>query len=213
MIQIALDNINAIIDYDENNYLVSENNVLSLMERENYDLINKLEELEYPVYFTYNQILTYIELDNSLQYRNKKVLLDIIDDTIYKLITIAEDYENSDNEDIESQKENLFSIIDNIIERYEYVYNNTIYKNKKCEYIVNVFDDIVDGLKTAGKYLYFSYPAGLIDQNYHPYYDTSCSDTETDEDENENENENEENSSCSDNEEDTINENKEIKLD
>ena len=99
---------------DENNYLVSENNVLSLMERENYDLINKLEELEYPVYFTYNQILTYIELDNSLQYRNKKMLLDIIDDTIYKLITIAEDYENSDDEDIESQKENLFSIIDNI---------------------------------------------------------------------------------------------------
>lgn len=211
MIQIALDNINAIIDYDENNYLVSENNVFSLMERENYDLINKLEELEYPVYFTYNQILTYIELDNSLQYRNKKILLDIIDDTIYKLITIAEDYENSDNEDIESQKENLFSIIDNIIERYEYVYNNTIYKNKKCEYVVNVFDDIVDGLKTVGKYLYFSYPAGLIDPNYHPYYDTSCSDTETDEDTDEDENK--ENSSNSDTEEETINENKEIKLD
>lgn len=210
MIQIALDNINTIIDYDENNYLVSENNILSLMERENYDLINKLEELEYPVYFTYNQILTYIELDNSLQYRNKKMLLDIIDDTIYKLITIAEDYENSDDEDIESQKENLFSIIDNIIERYEYVYNNTIYKNKKCEYIVNIFDDIVDGLKTVGKYLYFSYPPGLMDSNYHPYYNTSCSDTETDENTDEDTDENEENSSCSDNEENT---NKEIKLD
>lgn len=204
MIQIALDNINTIINYDENNYLVSENNVLSLMDKENYDLINKLKELEYPVYFTYNQILTYIELDNGLQYRNKKMLLDIIDDTIYKLITIAEDYENNDDEDIESQKESLFSIIDNIIERYEYVYNNTIYKNKKCEYIVNVFDDIVDGLKTAGKYLYF-YPPGLTDPNY----DTSCSGTDEDSDTDEDK----ENSSCSDNEEDTESINKEIKLD
>jgi len=177
MIQIALDNINTIIDYDENNYLVSENNVLSLIEKENYDLIDKLEALEYPVYFTYNQILTYIELDKSLQYRNKKMLLNIIDDTIYKLITITEDYNNEDDEDIESQKESLFSIIDNIIERYEYIYHNTIYKNKRCEYMINIFDDIVDSFKTAGKYLYFSYPTGLTDPNYHPYYDTSDTDT------------------------------------
>jgi hypothetical protein len=181
MIQIALDNINTIIDYDESKYLVCENNVLSLIEKENYDLINKLEELEYPVYFTYNQILTYIELDKSLQYRNKKMLLDIVDDTIYKLITIAEDYENSDNIDNENQKENLFLIINDIIERYEYVYHNTIYKNKKCEYMINIFDDIVDGFKTAGKYLYFRYPTGLTDPNYHPYYN-SDSDNDSDND-------------------------------
>ena len=77
MIKIALDNINTLIDHDDTKYLVSENNKLSLMDKDNYDLINKLEELEYPIYFTYNQILSYIEMDKSLQYRNKKILLNI----------------------------------------------------------------------------------------------------------------------------------------
>tara|TARA_B100000963_G_C22530612_1_gene627439 strand:+ start:258 stop:935 length:678 start_codon:yes stop_codon:yes gene_type:complete len=198
MIQVALDNINTIIDYDINNYLVAENNVLSLMEKDNYDLINKLEELEYPIYFTYNQILSYIEMDKSLQYKNKKMLLDIIDDTVYKLITITEDYENEDDKDIESQKNNLFSVIDSIIERYEYVYNNTIYKNKRCEYMINIFDDMVEGFKTAGKYLYFRYPRGLIDPNYHPYYDTDTSLSDTDTDNNDSDSDNESDSDNSD---------------
>jgi len=155
MNSIALDNIDIINNYNGENYLISEGKNLSLIDKDDFNCIDKLKYLEYPIYYTYHHLMNYIEMDKSLQYRQKKYILYIIDNSLSKLITIIDDY-HTDEDDYHINKDKLYAIINNIIERYDNVTENIVYKNKKCEYMIYIMDDIIDGFKTAGKYLYFN---------------------------------------------------------
>ena len=63
MIETALKNLKLLnfgIDYYQDKYLIPEGIQLSLIPKDNFDPINNLQLLEYPVYFTYNQVLNEI---------------------------------------------------------------------------------------------------------------------------------------------------------
>ena len=68
---IALENIKTLINYNENFYLISDGNQLSLVEKDEYDPVNKLSSLEYPIYFTYHHLLTIVSEDSSLSYQKR----------------------------------------------------------------------------------------------------------------------------------------------
>ena len=48
---IALENLKIINDYNKNYYLISDNNQLSLIQKDDYDPVNRLDSLEYPIFF------------------------------------------------------------------------------------------------------------------------------------------------------------------
>ena len=78
MIETALKNLKLLnfgIDYYQDKYLIPEGIQLSLIPKDNFDPINNLQLLEYPVYFTYNQVLNEISDNCALTYKQKKYLL------------------------------------------------------------------------------------------------------------------------------------------
>ena len=62
MDKLAYDNLKLLNEnYDESLFLISDHNILSLIEKDNFDTCSELKSLEYPVYFTYHHILNIIE--------------------------------------------------------------------------------------------------------------------------------------------------------
>ena len=145
---IALENIKTLINYNENFYLISDGNQLSLVEKDEYDPVNKLSLLEYPIYFTYHHLLTIVSEDSSLSYQKRKVILENIDDSLYNLI----DFVTNFNEKETVENKTLIDIVNNIDERYDIVHER--FTMKHCEKLMLIFDNMVDGFREAGKYLY-----------------------------------------------------------
>ena len=71
MIETALQNLKLLNDKTVNiaeTYLISEGNKLSFISKDNFDPIQNLKLLEYPIYFTYNQVLNEISDNCELSY-------------------------------------------------------------------------------------------------------------------------------------------------
>ena len=132
--------------YSDSLFLISDNNILNLIEKDNFDTCSKIKSLEYPIYFTYHHILNIVDYDKDISYKNKMNLLEMIENSLDNLIDYLNDYVE--------ERENITIIIDDIYERYDIVKVNQ--KHNYFERIVYLFDDIVDGFRMAEKYLYFS---------------------------------------------------------
>tara|TARA_A200000113_G_scaffold212523_1_gene214109 strand:- start:502 stop:1152 length:651 start_codon:yes stop_codon:yes gene_type:complete len=146
MDKLAYDNLKLLNEkHSDSLFLISDHNVLSLIEKDNFDTCSKLKSLEYPIYFTYHHILNIVDYDKDISYKNKMNLLTMIDNSLNNLIDYLDDYE-------EEQK--ITTMLDDIYERLDIVNENQ--KHNYLERFVYLFDDIVDGLREAGRYLYFT---------------------------------------------------------
>ena len=148
MNKIVFGNLGLLDIYLKDQRLISEGNELSLIGKEDYDTVEKLSSLEYPIYFTYHELLNNISYNKDLSYTKKLYYLEKIIETLDVLIQYIDDYKDEDSR--------ICYIIDGIYERYETVKSQTVYT--WGEQIIFLFDDIVDGFRTASKYLYFNPP-------------------------------------------------------
>ncbi len=192
MNKLAYDNLKLLNEvYSDSLYLISDHNILSLIEKDNYDTCSNIKSLEYPIYFTYHHILNIVDYDKDISYKNKMNLLTMIDNSLNNLINYLDDY----TED----KENIYHLVDDIYERLDTVKTNQ--KHNYLERFIYLFDEIVDGFREAEKYLYFSSPI-----SFYPLMDIRPGEFledegETDEGETENESDEEEPEDKSDEEE------------
>ena len=147
---IAFDNLKIINNYNNNNYLIADGNLLSLIEKDDYDPVNKLSSLEYPIYFTFHHLLNLILDDNSLSYQYRINLLENINYSLYQLMDFITDLDEKETE----ENKTLIDIINNIDERYDIISEKIKYTY--CEKFILMFDNIIEGFKEAGKYLYLS---------------------------------------------------------
>ena len=148
MNKLAYDNLKLLdTKYSDALFLMSDNNILSLIEKDDFDTCSQIKFLEYPLYFTYHQILNIIQYDNDISYKKKRVLLSMIDNSLDNLIDYINDYEE--------ENDTLLTMIDDIFSRTERVKEDTKY-NSTLEQIIYFFDDMVDRFRLANKYLYFS---------------------------------------------------------
>ena len=143
----ALDNLNILTEQKSKTHsLIADGNVLSLIEKDSFDPILKLQSLEYPIFFTYHHIFNILTHDTSISYYQKKYLLEKIEESLENLVNFIHDYEE--------ENQLLVEIISGIEDKFDIVRENTIYK--KCESMIHLFDDLVDACRLAGKCLYFS---------------------------------------------------------
>ena len=146
MNKIVFGNFGLLDIYLSDQILISEGNELSLMGKEDYDTVDKLSSLEYPIYFTYHELLNNISYNKDLSYTKKIYLLDKIYESLDILIQYIDDYEEENSK--------ICFIIDNIYERYETVRYKTVYT--WGEKAIFLFDNLVDSFRNASKYLYFT---------------------------------------------------------
>jgi hypothetical protein len=187
MNKIVFGNLGLLDVYLQDQKLISEGCELSLIDKDDYDTVSRVKELEYPIYYTYNEILNIISYDNDLSYSKKVDYLERVYDSLDVLIRYIEDYNENENT-------RICYIVDNIHARYEIVKSQILYKNPWTEKVVFLFDQLVDSFREANRYLYFSpasfYPLMnlkpgdfLDDSDYSDDSEGSCqSDTEEDED-------------------------------
>ena len=147
MNKLAYDNLKLLDEvYSNSLHLISDHNILSLIEKDNYDTCSNIKSLEYPIYFTYHHILNVVDYDKDISYKNKMNLLTMIDNSLNNLINYLDDYTE--------EKEYMYHLIDDIYERLDIVKTNQ--KHNYFERFIYLFDEMVDGFREAGKYLYFS---------------------------------------------------------
>ena len=156
---IAFDNLKIINNYNNNNYLIADGNLLSLIEKDDYDPVNKLSSLEYPIYFTFHYLLNLISDDNSLSYQYRINLLENINYSLYQLMDFITDLDEKETE----ENKTLIDIINNIDERYDIICEKIKYTY--CETFILMFDNIIEGFKEAGKYLYLSGRPYVLDSD------------------------------------------------
>ena len=160
---IAIENLKILNEkYTNSLSLIGDNNKLSLIEKDNFDTLCKLDSLEYPIYFTYHHLLDIISNNKDISYRIKKYLLEKIDESFDNMVDYIDDYyDTGDSNNNENNNDTLNQILTGIYEKYDLVEENTIY-NPNIERFIYLFDDLVDAFKTSNKYLYFSYFSPLI---------------------------------------------------
>lgn len=147
MNKTAIANLGFLDVYLPGQKLISEGCELSLIDRDDYDTVSNVKDLEYPIYYTYSEILNLISYDNDLSYKKRLNYLERLYESLDVLIRYIDDYNEKENT-------RLCYIVDNIYERHEIVKSQTLYTNPWSEKIVLFFDELVDGFRLAGKYLY-----------------------------------------------------------
>ena len=149
MNKLAYDNLKLLDEeYSDSLFLISDNDILSLIEKDSFDTCSKIQSLEYPIFFTYHHILNIVDYDKDISYKNKMKLLTMIENSLNNLINYLDDYEENKSES------KITNMLDDIYERLDIVKKN--HKHNYLEKFIYLFDDIVDYFRTAEKYLYFS---------------------------------------------------------
>jgi hypothetical protein len=149
MNKIVFSNLGLLDIYLQDQKLISEGCELMLIDKDDYDTVSKIKDLEYPIYYTYNEMLNIISYDNDLSYSKKVDYLERVYESLDNLIQYIEDYNENENT-------RICYIVDNIHARYEIVKSQTLYKNPWSEKVVFLFDQLVDSFREANSYLYFS---------------------------------------------------------
>ena len=155
MNKIAVQNLELIIDLDDNidEYnIIIEGNKISQSTDENYEGLVELRELEYPIYFSFHQLMNSIRYSNFYKiegYRTKE-LIDLIDEAIEKLVDILSNSEDDPHNQV------ICNIIDDIDDKFivlrERAFTCSFWKTYE------IFNDYLDTFSNAllegGKYLY-----------------------------------------------------------
>ena len=90
----ALENLKILNEKkSETHSLLADGNVLSLIEKDSFDPISKLQSLEYPIFFTYHHVFNILSYDRSISYYQKKYLLEKIEESLENLMDFIHDYD------------------------------------------------------------------------------------------------------------------------
>jgi hypothetical protein len=141
--------------------LVIDGKELSISEDEKYDKIFDLKELEFPIYFSFQQLLNSLRFTSFQKIDGYKTstLIKMINqsiDKVYQIIEMMEDDENSAN---------LQEIIDDIDDKYVILKNR--YSTCSFGKIFEAFNDHLDSacgyLAQSKEYLYFPVTFSVTD--------------------------------------------------
>ena len=155
--EIALDNLNLLVREEKHittSVFVSDGKKLDVVkdDQNGYDTMFTLKELEYPVYFTFQNFMNVIVDRNDLSYRRRKELLGILDDIFDSLCEMSESRETQ-NKDSEDKSLKSFEItLNDISDRLDTVREQTLVS--RCERMYLFFDEFVEALQTVSKHLY-----------------------------------------------------------
>ena len=155
--KIAIKNLellNNLTDNIEEYQLVINGHVISQSDEENYEGIFNLQELEYPVFFSFQQLFNSIRYSNLYKIEGYKTnyLINLMDSSIDRIVTILEKTEE------DPYNESLCEIVDEIDEKY-IILNE---RNRTCSFwkIYETFNDYLDSFSEAliecNRYLYIS---------------------------------------------------------
>ena len=90
----ALENLKILNEkQSETHSLLADGNVLSLIEKDSFDPVSKLQSLEYPIFFTYHHVFNILSYDRSISYYQKKYLLEQIEESLENLMDFIHDYD------------------------------------------------------------------------------------------------------------------------
>ena len=155
--ETAVNNLKILNDLNTNLnecQLVIDGNKITKSTDENYDKIINLRELEYPIYYTFNQLLNSIRYSNFYKIEGYKTkdLIRLMDNAIDCIVDMLENCEQDPNHD------NFTDIIDNIDEKFIILRNR--YETCSIWRITETFNDYLDliceSFSECNRYLYFS---------------------------------------------------------
>lgn len=154
---IAISNLELLCDLDDNveeyNLVVDGNNIQRSTD-ENYDGIFSLRELEYPIYFSFHQLLNSLRYSNLYKiedYRTSEII-QLLDESIDKIIDILDKTQEDPHNNI------LCQIIDDVDDKYDILRerNDTCSFWKAYETLNDYLDTFCEVLKGCNRYLYVS---------------------------------------------------------
>ena len=159
---IAISNLELLCDLDDNmeeyNLVVDGNNIQRSTD-ENYDGIFSLRELEYPIYFSFHQLLNSLRYSNLYRIEDYKTseIIQLLDESIDKVIDLLDKTQNDPRNNV------LCQIIDDVDDKYDILRerNDTCSFWKAYETLNDYLDTFCEALKECNRYLYVSYSPSL----------------------------------------------------
>ena len=153
----AINNLEVISELGDNieeYQLIIDGNNISQSNDENYDGLFTLQELEYPVFFTFHQLFNSLRYSNLYKIEDYKTseLISLMNESIDKLVDILDKTEDDPN------NQRLSNIIDDIDEKYLELKQ----RNDTCSFwkIYETFNDYLDTfsemLLESRRYLYIT---------------------------------------------------------
>ena len=154
---IAISNLELLCDLDDNveeyNLVVDGNNIQRSTD-ENYDGIFSLRELEYPIYFSFHQLLNSLRYSNLYRVENYKTseIIYLLDDSIDKIVDILSKTEDDPHNNV------LCQIIDDVDDKYDILRerHDSCSFWKVYETLNDYLDTFCEALKECNRYLYVS---------------------------------------------------------
>lgn len=159
---IAISNLELLCDLDDNveeYHLVVDGNNIQRSTDENYDGIFSLRELEYPIYFSFHQLLNSLRYSNLYHIEDYKTsdIVHLLDESIDKIVDIL------DRTQDDPHNNTLCQIIDDIDDKYDILRerHDTCSFWKVYETLNDYLDTFCEALKGCNRYLYVSYSPSL----------------------------------------------------
>lgn len=154
---IAISNLELLCDLDDNveeyNLVVDGNNIQRSTD-ENYDGIFSLRELEYPIYFSFHQLLNSLRYSNLYRIEDYKTseIIQLLDESIDKVVDILDKTQDDPHNNI------LCQIIDDADDKYDILRerHDTCSFWKVYETLNDYLDTFCKELKECNRYLYVS---------------------------------------------------------
>jgi len=149
--------------------LIIDGNKLEKSADENYDKIINLRELEYPIYFTFNQLLNSIRYSNlyKIEGYSTKDLIRLMDNAIDSIVDMLVNCEDDPNCD------NFTNIIDNIDEKF-IILKDRYQTCSMCK-IIETFNDYLDSIcetfSKSNHYLYCNNYVNLEKEEFDEEFD------------------------------------------
>ena len=154
---IAISNLELLCDLDDNieeYHLVVDGNNIQRSTDENYDGIFSLRELEYPIYFSFHQLLNSLRYSNLYRIEDYKTseLIQLLDESIDKVVDILEKTQD------DPHNNTLCQIIDDVDDKYDILRerHDTCSFWKAYETLNDYLDTFSEALMDCNRYLYVS---------------------------------------------------------
>jgi len=149
-----LELLNGLDDNVEEYNLVVDGNIIQHSTDNNYDGIFSLRELEYPIYFSFHQILNSLRYSNLYRIEDYKTseIIQLLDESIDNVINLLDKTQDDPQNNV------LCRIIDDVDDKYDILRerHDTCSFWKAYETFNDYLDTFCEVLKGCNRYLYVS---------------------------------------------------------
>ena len=156
LIEAAINNLlflNEKNQFQGNSYKIVNNQFIS-SDDDNFDTIYSLSELEYPIYFSFHQLLNSLRYSNLYRIEDYKTseIIQLLDESIDKVIALLDKTQDDPQNNV------LCQIIDDVDDKYDILRerNDTCSFWKAYETLNDYLDTFCEALKECNRYLYVS---------------------------------------------------------